>query len=397
MKAVHCLLPVLLLLALPSLLAAQKPLGNEFQVNDPAARQSGDSRVATNASGELVVTWVGTGPLDGPVFVYARRYGADGRPATGPITVTHTLGRANKQVVAMMADGSFVVAYTDRGTGEESILRARWYSPAGVLQGQAVVTRELVVDLAIANRGDGRLVLAWTSVGPANPANPTAVRARIFGPDRSPLGREILVDPLGSFPAVAMGHAGEIVMAWLHDNTLPAPALHDFFEMRRFAADGTPAGPALAVSPLNEAGPLDLFVGKDGDGNFLLAEDGTFETWGKGTFLRRFRADGTPLGGILRLDLDVRSMSMGPRGNFVVSWREPLAVGSRESFQIFARRFAANGRPLGPDVPVSADTPGTRFLGQVAIGADGGFVVAWDSDQREEFHGDVFARRFQRR
>jgi hypothetical protein len=397
MKAVRCLLPVLLLLTLPSLLAAQKPLGNEFQVNDPAARQSGDSRVATNAAGEFVVSWISQDISSGTLFVYARRYAADGRPATGPIAVTHTLSGTAQQAVAMRADGSFVVAYTDRGTGEESILRARWYSPAGALQGQAVVTRELVVDLAIANRGDGRLVLAWASIGPTNPANPTAVRARIFGPDRSPLGREILVDPLGSFPAVAMGPAGEIVMAWLHDNTLPAPALHDFFEMRRFAADGTPAGPALAVSPLNEAGPLDLFVGKDSDGNFLLAEDGTFETWGKGTFLRRFRADGTPLGGILRLDLDVRSMSMGPRGNFVVSWTEPLGDGSRDSRQIFARRFAEDGRPLGPDVPVSTDTPGTRFLGQVAIGADGGFVVAWNSDQLDEFHGDVFARRFQRR
>jgi hypothetical protein len=387
---------VFALLVYPSLAFAQKPLGAELQVNSPI-QQSGDSRVAANAAGEFVVSWISQDISSGTLFVYARRYAADGRPATGPIAVTHTLSGTAQQAVAIRADGSFVVAYTDRGEGRDSILRLRWYSAAGFLQKESVVTREKVVELAVAGREDGRFLLAWTTIDEGNSAEPTTVRARVFAADRSPATPEILVDPLGAEPAVAIGPSGELAVAWLHGNVLPSPAIHLEVEMRRFGADGSPEGPVTAVSPTTELGPLTIRIGKDGQGNILLAESGTFDEWGQGTFLRRFRHDGKEFGPTLRLNHDVRSVSVGQAGNFVVSWTEPLGDGSRDSRQIFARRFAEDGRPLGPDVPVSTDTPGTRFLGQVAIGADGGFVVAWNSDQLDEFRGDVFARRFQRR
>jgi hypothetical protein len=390
------LLPLLLLLAGPGLVSAQNPLGAEFLVNSPV-QFSGNSQVATNAAGEFVVTWIATGLSDGPVFVYARRYAADGRPATGPIAVTNTLANASKQVVTMRADGSFAVAWTDRGKGEEPILRLRWYSAAGVLEKDSVVTREKVVDLAVAGREDGRFVLAWTSADDDNPADPSAVRARVFAADRSPATPEILVDPLGAEPAVAIGPSGELAVAWVHGDQVPSPAIHLQVQMRRLGPDGTPDGPVTTVSPPTELGPLTLQIGKDGQGNILLAESGTFEEWGQGTFVRRFRHDGKELAPALHLSHDVRSLSVGQAGNFVAGWTEPLGDGSRDSRQIFTRRFAEDGRPLGGNVAVTGDSPGHRSLGQVAIGAEGGFVVAWDSDQREEFHSDVFARRFQRR
>jgi hypothetical protein len=399
LKSVRRLLvPLLLLLAFPDLVTAQTPLGAEFLVNPPI-RQAGGSQVATNAAGEFVVTWIAVGPLDGPVFVYARRYGADGRPATGPIAVTNTLANASKQVVTMRADGSFAVAWTDRGKGEEPILRLRWYSAAGVLEKESLVTREKVVNLAVAGREDGRFVLAWTSADDDNPADPAAVRARVFAADRSPATPEILVDPLGAEPAVAIGPSGELVLAWVHGDQSPSPAIHLQVQMRRLGADGTPDGAVTTVSPPTELGPLTIQLGKDGQGNILLAESGTFEEWGQGTFVRRFRHDGKELGPTLRINHDVRSLSVGQGGNFVVGWTEPLEPqedGSRDSRQIFTRRFAEDGRPLGGNVAVTGDSPGDRSLGQVAIGADGGFVVAWDSDQQEEFHSEVFARRYHR-
>jgi hypothetical protein len=399
LKPVHrLLLPLLLLLAGPGLVSAQNPLGAEFLVSPPV-QFSGNSQVATNAAGELVVSWIRQ-DNSGTLFVYARRYRADGRPATGPIAVTHTLANASQQVVTMRADGSFAVAWTDRGKGTDSLLRLRWYSAAGILEKESVVTREKVVTLAVAGREDGRFVLAWTSAADDDPADPSAVRARVFAADRTPATPEILVDPLGAEPAVAIGPSGELALAWVHGDQSPSPAIHLQIQMRRLGADGTPDGPVTTVSPPTELGPLTIQLGKDGQGNILLAESGTFEEWGQGTFVRRFRHDGKELGPTFHLNHDVRSLSVGQAGNFVVGWTEPLGPqghGSRDSRQIFARRFAEDGRPLGGNVAVTGDTPGHRSLGQIAIGAEGGFVVAWDSDQREEFHSDVYARRFQRR
>jgi hypothetical protein len=398
LKPVHrLLLPILLLLAVPRLVSAQKPLGAELLVNPPV-QFSGNPQVATNAAGEFVVSWIRQ-DQSGALFVYARRYGADGRPATGPIAVTDRLANASQQVVTMRADGSFAVAWTDRGKDSDSILRLRWYSAAGVPEKDSVVTREKVVNLVVAGREDGRFVLAWTSADDGNPADPSAVRARVFAADRSPATPEILVDPLGAAPAVAIGPSGELAVAWLHGDQVPAPAIHLQVQLRRLGADGTPDGPVTTVSPPTEAGPLTIQLGKDGQGNIVLAESGTFEEWGQGTFVRRFRHDGKELGPTVHLAHDVRSVSVGQAGNFVVGWTEPLGPqgdGSRDSRQIFARRFAEDGHPLGGNVAVTGDSPGHRSLGQIAIGAEGGFVVAWDSDQREEFGSDVFVRRFHR-
>ena len=375
MKPVHrLLLPLLLLLAGPGLVSAQQPLGAEFLVS--SVQTSGISQVATNAAGEFVVSSIThQDTSSGTLFVYARRYGAEGRPATPPIAVTPTLANASKQVVTMRADGSFAVAFTDRGKAEEPILRLRWCWGAGVLEQDSVVTREKVVDLAVAGREDGRFVLAWTSADDADPDHPTAVRARVFAADRSPATPEILVDPLGAWPAVAIGPSGELAVAWVHGDQVPSPAIHLQVQLRRLGADGTPDGPVTTVSPPTELGPLTLQLGKDGQGNIVLAESGTFEEWGQGTFVRRFRHDGKELGPALHLDHDVPAVSVGQAGNFVVGWTEPLAPqddGSRDSRQIFARRFAEDGRPLGGNVAVTRALPGHRSLGQIAIGADGG-------------------------
>jgi hypothetical protein len=393
MRRLRRQLPALLFL-LPAVLLAQRPLGDEILVNGPT-RQAGEPRLATSSAGEFVITWVAEGEF-GAELVYARRYGADGRPLTSQVLVTRDLGRAGKQAVAMLADGSFAVAFTDRGTGEESILKARWYSAAGALQGQTVVTRELVTWVEMSSREDGRLALAWAS---SAQSSPSSVRARVFGPDRAPLGPEIVVDPFGAEPAVALGPAGEVVVAWLHGTFPPppgGPSDRPRVAVRRFNPDGTPAGRAVAVSPPYESGPLTIQVGKDDDGDFLVVWVGNFGA-GEGTFLQRYTAGGAPLGRTVRLDLDARSLAVGSRGNFVLAWMEPAVAAGRAVSRILARRFAVDGLPLGPEIPVSSDAPAERFLGQVGITAGGGFVVTWSSDQREEFVGDVYVRRFRRK
>ena len=111
MKLVHrLLLPFLLLLTGPGLVSAQKPLGAEFLVSSPV-QFSGDSQVATNAAGELVVSWIREDTSSGTLFVYARRYGADGRPGVPVPAPAPTASTGPNQVWSMdfvadqLADG----------------------------------------------------------------------------------------------------------------------------------------------------------------------------------------------------------------------------------------------------------------------------------------------------
>jgi hypothetical protein len=396
MRRTLCLL---LLLTLPSLLAAQKPLGNEFQVNDPAEVFAAQPHLAANASGEFVVTWIGQASGDSFPTLYARRFAADGRPATGAIRVSsgHVFASylaGARTGVAIQADGSFAVVFTkDPGRGFGPVLRLRWYRPDGAPDAETVVTREPVNVLSVAARGDGGMVLAWVNPNPSN------LWVGSFGPDHAPEGPAVRVQQYASSPAVAASPNGDFVVAW---QGFDSSSQSLFIGARSFASDGSSRGEIRVANPVYADASVGtasvVYAGMDGDGNFLIAWAENSAQQNDPTFARRYRPDGTPLGGAIRLDLGGKgflpgSLAMGGRGNFVLTWAQPGSQGGGDA--IFARRFAADGSPLGPVLQVNPAAPGGRSSDQVAIGADGGFVVAWDST--EEGRDQIFARRFQRR
>jgi hypothetical protein len=74
-------------------------------------------------------------------------------------------------------------------------------------------------------------------------------------------------------------------------------------------------------------------------------------------------------------------------GQLVLVWYGDTAA--EPGSDIFARRFAATGVPLGAAFRVNAERAGEQRRPVVGVAADGSFVVAWDSDTRT-----VWARRF---
>ncbi|HSU84789.1 MAG TPA: hypothetical protein VLR69_20405, partial [Thermoanaerobaculia bacterium] len=81
--------------------------------------------------------------------------------------------------------------------------------------------------------------------------------------------------------------------------------------------------------------------------------------------------------------------------NFVLVWEAP-DPGSQGT-NVFARRFKSTGdAPLGPQLRVNQRAKGSQAAPQVGIGADGGFVVVWQSLPDATPSG-IFARRFDRK
>ena len=85
-------------------------------------------------------------------------------------------------------------------------------------------------------------------------------------------------------------------------------------------------------------------------------------------------------------------LAVSPDGGFVVVWQDDRSDGS--SWGIFARVFDRFGNPVGDQLRVNAATEGPQTAPAVAMGADGGFIVAWESS--DGTGSGVFARRFDR-
>jgi hypothetical protein len=86
--------------------------------------------------------------------------------------------------------------------------------------------------------------------------------------------------------------------------------------------------------------------------------------------------------------------AIGGKSNFVLAWEAPDSGTSDTN--VFARRFKFDGSPLGAQLRVNQHAKGSQAVPQVGIGADGGFVVVWQSLPDATPSG-IFARRFDRK
>ena len=81
-------------------------------------------------------------------------------------------------------------------------------------------------------------------------------------------------------------------------------------------------------------------------------------------------------------------------GGFVVVWTSQGQAGEGYSYDVFARRFDSAGSALAGEFQVNTFTPINQQYADVGVGADGRFVVTWQSAEQDDFGQGVFARQF---
>jgi hypothetical protein len=84
------------------------------------------------------------------------------------------------------------------------------------------------------------------------------------------------------------------------------------------------------------------------------------------------------------------SVAIDASGNFVVVWRSYGQDGSEGG--IFAQRYDATGAPQGGEFRVNTYTTGSQSFPEVALSADGRFVVAWESVGADGYGAGIAAR-----
>ena len=143
---------------------------------------------------------------------------------------------------------------------------------------------------------------------------------------------------------------------------------------------------------------VDAEVSSDPAGNFVAAWDNLAS--GR-VFARRYQADGAPIGNGFQVNTDASynntrypRLDHGSGGQFVVVWHG----GSDGSFTgIEGQRFAADGSRQGEQFQVNSYTSNRQGFPGIAVGPDGRFVVVWTSngsygpDTGYSIQGQLFA------
>jgi hypothetical protein len=215
-----------------------------------------------------------------------------------------------------------------------------------------------------------------------------------------PLGPEFQVNSYTTSnqynASIASAPTGRFVIAWTSAGSQDG---HDPGVFARVYETPGASGPELQLNEYTFDSQERPAVAFAGDAGFAAAwqsdnHDGSVTA----VIARRFDANGVPLGG----DLQVNTFTTGSQGRpsvaaaadgrFVVAWTSVMQDGDYGG--VFLRRYDASGNAAGPETQVNVYTTAAQESVRVAMTGDGGFVVAWTSEGQDGSGAGVFARRY---
>jgi hypothetical protein len=235
----------------------------------------------------------------------------------------------------------------------------------------------------------GNFSATWTDLA-GNDGNGEGVYAREFQANGDPQANEFQAndESNGNQGNSSLGSAsnGDYVIVWRDDNGLDGNQFGVFF--RRFsnggAAKDSTDKKATNTTDGNQREPS---IDVQPDGDFVIAWEGPKNGGGKGAFVRRFSANGSPKENEQLVDgssaIYAPDVATNSSGRYVVVWRD----GSDD--QVRARVY--NGGSPVTNVFKVSNGPNHQFAPSVAIAQSGDFVVTW----QENAAGGIQARLFQ--
>ena len=220
--------------------------------------------------------------------------------------------------------------------------------------------------------------------------------------DPEPVGMEFQVNTYTpdeqDTPVVAAAPDGGFVVAWeSYDQDM---AFEGIF-VRRFDAEGQPLGDEMQANTNTAGNQEDASVAVGDDGSFVVVWDADNAADGeaRGIFGRRFDSSGSPVGDEFGVNVFTTGdqndpvVAMMPDGGFVVAWETELAMDPTDE-DLVGLRFDSMGSPVGDEFEINT----TMAFDQedLAIGTDavGNFVVVWESYAQDGLFDGIIGRRF---
>jgi len=215
----------------------------------------------------------------------------------------------------------------------------------------------------------------------------------------SPLGGEQQVNTSTAqsqeFPALAMDNNGNATVVW--QSMATDGSGYGIFG-RRFDNNGGPLSIEFQINTTTTSNQQAPAVASDASGNTVvvwMSQDQDGDGWG--IYGQRYNAAGVAQGSEFLVNNTTAGQQREPQvamdanGNFVVVWADNALDGS--GMGIFARRFDASGTALGNAFQVNTFATGYQGHPQIALHTSGSFVIAWQSlGQDGSNHGVYFQR-----
>jgi hypothetical protein len=210
--------------------AAGSAKAGQFTVNTVADGQQRRPAIAMSRSGDFVIVWEDDAGSDGAYQVKARGFDAAGTQRFAQRTVNQvSAGQQLKPAIAMAADATFVVAWEDSGNNEFYQIKARRFGADGEPRGGNMTINaasggqqqqpSIAMDPYDNGSSRGRFVVTWED--DLNDNDAYQVKARAFRADGTVEMGQVTINRNSRGqqlrPSVTLGRDGRFVVAWQDD------------------------------------------------------------------------------------------------------------------------------------------------------------------------------------
>ena len=377
--------------------------GTEFLVNTTTANTQLYPTITGLADGRFVVAWTDYSETGGGLpytDVRAQVFNANGSAFGAEFVVnTHTIGDQKEPTTTALADGRFVVAWTDYiVTGpftDGNAIQAQVFNGDGTKSGAEFLvgpgTLGQTLSAITALSGGGYVVTWQDSSQSGGDTTGFATRAQVFGANGAASGATFLVNTttVGNQmqPAITGLANGRFVVAWQDDSATGGDTFFNAIRAQIYNADGSTFGADFQVNTTTASHQFEPAITALADGRFVVTYTDNSRTSGDldsyDLRAQLFNADGSASGteflvnSIVTSDQTLSTITALADGRFVVAWTDGSIFSTGNGVEIRAQLFNADGSTSGAEFQANTTVIGHQIAPTISTLADGRFVVSW--------------------
>ncbi|MEM6273506.1 MAG: hypothetical protein AAF998_29140, partial [Bacteroidota bacterium] len=275
--------------------------GSPFLVNSTTADAQSFPDVAMDASGNFIIVWMSENQdLDG-WGVYAQRYNSSGATVGSNFQVaTTSTGNQRQPKVAMNASGQHVITWMDENLDASSygIYFALYSAANAVVVGETAVnttTNDYQGYPDVGMAADGSFAIVWQSKDQDGSGN--GIYGQLFTAAGATSGSEFLVNTVTANnqqePAIGVASDGKFVVAW--SDFQSGTSLYEI-EAQRFSATGAALNSAFTVNTTNTGSNDHARIAMTQEGVFLVVWEGYQDGSYTGVYAQAYDSTGAASG-----------------------------------------------------------------------------------------------------
>ncbi|MCK6375928.1 MAG: hypothetical protein L6Q69_17775, partial [Zoogloea sp.] len=382
----------------------------EEQVNTFTAGQQVSPAVGRLADGGYVIAWISDSQDGSSWGVFAQRHNAAGE-AVGPEFRVNTLvgGEQSYPQVAGLSDGGFVVTWQDSNGNEGSgwgwgVFGQRFGADGNPVGGQVTInttTSGTQYHSTLASYTDGYAVV-WSSEGYMSGSDSYDIYLTRFDNAGNMVGtpEQRVSTAVGSSaaqpgyqeaPRIAAHSNGDLLVVWQDNNGNDGSGWGVFGRVYHAGTDSF--GDTFQVNSYTPGTQISPDVAALSDGGYVVVwrDDNGRDGSGYATYAQRYDASGAAVGGEIQVNENTYGSQYQARvsglstGGFVVAFYNDSGASWGD---VYLREFDASGNPVDGDRLVNSNTA-YHYQSEPALAdlGNGNFVVTWRSDQDQDGSG----------